>query len=163
MESELQRLYRQLSYEPETGVFTRLVGSGGYAPGTTAGFTSKGGYVAIGFGGRRHPAHRLAWFYCYGVWPSGMIDHINGDPQDNRIVNLREADDSLNQANRKLSPKTTSGLKGVTWNKRCRKWQAAVKVRGKNYHLGLFVDPQEAHQAYLRAATKHFGEFARPV
>ena len=54
----------------------------------------------------------------------------------------------------------TSGYKGVSWYKRDRKWQAGIKVNGKFIYLGLFNDPKEAHEAYIKAAKKHFGEFA---
>lgn len=48
------------------------------------------GYVKIGINGKTYSAHRLAWFYVYGLWPIGVIDHINGWKFDNRFFNLME-------------------------------------------------------------------------
>jgi hypothetical protein len=117
--------------------------------------------VAWGGNGLTYTAHRVAWTIYHGSEPDGLIDHINGDPFDNRIANLRLCDTSLNGANRGPTKLNTSGFKGVTWHKRCRKWQAQIGVKGTHYFLGLFDDPAEAHAAYVAAAIKHFGEFAR--
>jgi len=57
--------------------------------------------VTIGANGSRHLAHRLAWLYMAGAWPSGVIDHMNGDPSDNRWSNLRDVTQAENNANRR--------------------------------------------------------------
>ncbi|KSV78865.1 HNH endonuclease [Sinorhizobium sp. GL2] len=90
-----------------------------------------------------------------------LIDHKDCDTQNDRPSNLRPATHVQNNGNQKLSSNNTSGLKGATWNKRLRKWSAQIRVHGKLKHLGLFDDPAEAHAAYLAAAKRHFGEFAR--
>lgn len=74
--------------------------------------------------------HRLAWFYMYGSFPIG-IDHINGNPLDNRLINLREADQELNNKNLKKPSHNTSGLAGVHFDKSRNKWQVQVKIKGK--------------------------------
>lgn len=90
-----------------------------------------------------------------------IIDHVDNDPLNNRRSNLRLASVSQNTMNQKRSVRNTSGYKGVTWNKRCGKWQASIKRDGKNYHLGLYSDPKEAHEAYKQKAIELHGEFAR--
>lgn len=90
-----------------------------------------------------------------------FVDHADNNPLNNRRVNLRLATVSQNAQNRKKPTNGTSEYKGVTWHKRCAKWQAAIKKDGKNYYLGLYADPYEAHLAYQEAAKEFFGEFAR--
>lgn len=101
--------------------------------------------------------HRIIWLSFNGAWPSGLIDHINGDGTDNRIANLRIATYSQNHANRRYQGKTESGLKGAFRHKKTGKWTGRYDGR----YLGLFGMPQEAHEAYMQAAREKHGEFAR--
>jgi hypothetical protein len=105
-------------------------------------------------------AHRLAWMLYYGREAPGMIDHRNGDRQDNRIENLRIATHSQNGANARRHSRNTSGLKGASWMPKRGKWQASITVRNKQIGLGYFDTKEEAHAAYLIAAREHQGEFA---
>jgi len=89
------------------------------------------------------------------------VDHINGDPFDNRKCNLRICEPIQNWWSRKKRSDNTSGFKGVTWSKRNSKWNARIKKFGKRISLGYFDTPQEAHAAYCKAADEMFGEFAR--
>lgn len=158
----VEELKKCLSYNPDTGVFTWLASRKGVrAAGVTAGHKEVSGYVSITVNGLRCRAHQLAWVYGYGVWPRGYIDHINGDPSDNRLSNLRLATPSQNQANRRRSVSNRAGLKGVSFFKPAKRWYAQITVNRRNIHLGYFDDPQEAHAAYCQAAEKYFGEFAR--
>jgi hypothetical protein len=119
------------------------------------------GYVAIGIGGHRYLAHRLAWLYMTGGWPRRRIDHRNGTPSDNRWTNLREATGSQNISNAKRHKDSSSGLKGATWESWSGKWRSTIRSNGKTYHLGRFRTPEEAHAAYCEAAIRLNGEFAR--
>ena len=86
------RLRELLQYDPETGVFTRLVKtSNGIKVGDVAGTADARGYILIRVDGWLHLAHRLAWLHMTCEWPKGMIDHINGVRDDNRWSNLRRA------------------------------------------------------------------------
>jgi len=102
--------------------------------------------------------HRLAWWLHYGKWPTGEIDHINGNKSDNRIVNLRLATRGQNVDNRK---KHRTGPKGAFRFKRGPKWTAQIRHDGVKYHLGVFDDERIAHEAYCEAARRLKGEFAR--
>jgi hypothetical protein len=95
--------------------------------------------------------------------PAGnlFVDHINGDPLDNRRANLREATNSQNQMNARKRKGSASALKGVTWNKAVGKWQAQIKRDKRQVYLGLFESETAAHDAYCAAAAELHGEFAR--
>ncbi len=155
-------IHKLLRYDPETGVFTWLVDRGRLAKaGTRAGWPTGDGYLRIKIEGRNLLAHRVAWFYVHGEWPAKGIDHINGHGADNRIANLRPADQSQNNANRKQQRNNTSGIKGVFWDKNTKKWCAKIRVGGSLKNLGRFTEKEAAAAAYRVAAERLFGEFAR--
>ena len=93
--------------------------------------------------------------------PPGMdVDHINGNPLDNRRANLRVCTRSENNGNLRRPRHNTSGFKGVCWEKWSGKWKATIKVKGKSRSLGRFLTPEDAHGAYCAAARAVWGEFA---
>lgn len=148
------RLRELLDYDPATGALTRRDG------GAVPGWTDADGYRVLRVEGRRYFAHRLAWLYTHGSWPPDQIDHINGQPQDNRLANLRPATAAQNSQNERQARASnrTSGLLGVTWHKAARAWMAQIKLNGKSSYLGLFDSPEAAHDAYL-AAKRRLHEF----
>jgi hypothetical protein len=158
-ELDAERLRELLSYNTETGVFTwRVSTNNRIRVGQVAGVLHDG-YVRVAVAKHRHLAHVLAWLHHYGRWPADQIDHINGDPSDNRIANLRECSHAQNAQNRKRRIDNASGFKGVHG---CRQgWRATLRRGGRLMHLGYFKTPEAAHDAYLAAAEQHFGEFAR--
>ena len=108
------------------------------------------GYMSIGISGDVFKSHRLAWLYVYGVWPEGLIDHINGQKADNRIDNLRVVDANGNSQNvRRPNKRNKSGFIGVIAYQ--GKWRASITVDKKTRRIGDFNTPEEAHKAYLDA------------
>lgn len=99
-------------------------------------------------------AHRVAWALYYGVWPSGHIDHINHVRDDNRIENLRTVTRRENQRNLKISSTNKSGVNGVSWEPRRKKWVARINTEGKGYFLGYFDTIEDATSARLTANRK---------
>jgi len=93
-------------------------------------------------------AHRLAWYLYYGELPKNQIDHIDGDPSNNRINNLRDVTPRQNMFNIKKA-------KGYSWHKRDKKYAAKIKVNSKNINIGYFITEEEAHNAYLEAKEKY--------
>ncbi len=155
----LADLRDMLDYSPETGEFRWKVAKGRMQPGDTTGSDNGNGYLIIWIDGQRYRAHRLAWLYHYGQWPVADIDHVNGDPTDNRIENLRECTDRENSRNRGPWKRNQSGLKGV--HAQNGKWRAQITADGEKIDLGTFSSREEAHAAYREAARKYHGDFAR--
>jgi hypothetical protein len=154
-----------LAYNPEDGLFRwlkRANQNGSAEAGSVAGSPrdDDAGYIRIKLKGVFYQAHRVAWLYIHEEWPPEEIDHINGDPSDNRIVNLRCATPSQQGANRKRRSDNQSGYKGVYWHKPTSKWLAYIYRGGPRIDLGYFDDPAMAHAAYISAAESLFGEFA---
>ena len=146
------QLREMISYDPVTGVFKWLYNSRNTRIGQEAGYRDR--YVQIGISGRVYTAHRLAWLYMTGEWPTADLDHINGDKHDNRWDNLREADRSENNQNLGMRSDNKSGFKGVWWNQANRNWSAQIQHRGKRHCLGNYPTPEEAYAAYLAAKRK---------
>jgi HNH endonuclease len=155
-----ERLREVLSYDPETGIFTRVKQtSNRIRVGDIAGSLNNTGYLLIRVDGIKYSAHRLAFLFMLGRWPDAEVDHINLIRSDNRWSNLREATHAENKRNSWVSRRNTSGFKGV--NKRGNRWYARIRADGDQIHLGYFATPKEAHAAYCRAAAKYHGKFAR--
>lgn len=157
-----ERLREVLDYDPETGIFTwSLTPRSGITAGGVAGTPNALGYIVIRIDRGRYQAHRLAWLYVTGVWPTAEIDHKNCTSNDNRFANLREAGRSQNIANSRRRSDNTSGFKGVTFHKASGKWHAKIWKDQKEISLRYYNTPEEAHAAYVAAATQLQGEFAR--
>ena len=154
------RLRELLDYDPATGVFTwRTTRRGKALAGAAAGCLRRG-YRVISVEDRDYFAHRLAWLYVYGAWPTLGIDHISGVKDDNRLVNLREASQLQNCANRGVHSNNAARVKGVRRLSSGR-WQVRIMRDYRPFHLGSFDTLEAAKAAYAKAAEFHFGSFAR--
>lgn len=156
-----------LDYDPVTGIF-RWRFREGYPPkwnnkhaGKPAGCSVRD-YIQIRVSTETgcHPAHRLAWLYVHGRWPRDYIDHINGDPSDNRLENLRECSHMQNCFNRKKQSNNASGHIGVFWRADIRKWRATITRNRKVVWRRNFATAQEAAAERRKALAAHHGEFA---
>lgn len=119
------RLLKLLDYNEFTGEFYRKRGAGGIKAGTRADRPKHDGYQRVVIDNDRYSAHRLAWFYYYGYWPS-RVDHIDGNPANNAIVNLREVTQSENCRNRVIRRDNKWGVTGVSKTDGSPYWVAAV-------------------------------------
>jgi len=144
-----------LHYDPLTGVFTRRLTAGNAKTGDVNRYVATNGYSVIGINGKQYKAHRLAFLYMDGVIPENQVDHINGIRHDNRYENLRKTTNQENQRNARIRIDNSSGLTGVRWNKFARKWQAWIRVDGKDIYLGLFADWFDAACARKSAQNLH--------
>jgi hypothetical protein len=148
-----------IHYDSETGIFKWKVFRGNTAKaGSVIGWNHKDGYLRMEFGGRSYLLHRVAWFYVHGKWPESMIDHIDGNPKNNAISNLREADENQNCWNRRNRRDNTTGIKGVSIKH--GKWVARVTVNGDRLYLGAYDTPEDARDAIQKLRSQAHGEFA---
>lgn len=162
-DAEIDELTSYLSYDQNSGVFRWIRKPApkiriGDIAGSILRTRDGGQYIAICFRGKRYKAHRLAWLLSYGKWPIDLIDHENCDGSDNRLINLRIASRSQNGQN---SRRKKPGLKGAYSNPGCKTYFSTITVFKNKISLGRFSTAEEAHSAYVAAAEKYFGEFAR--
>lgn len=105
--------------------------------------------------GARVKAHRAAWAIFYGEWPSSDLDHINGNPTDNRMENLRLVTHRENMLNQKKRSTNTSGATGVYWYKKNQNWIVKIGVKNKLLHVGYFDSYEDAVEARMLAEVEH--------
>ena len=164
-----ERVRELFSYDPLTGIFTRLVKTNNRVEvGESCHYFSKGdGYLRISIDGRQHLGHRLAWLYMTGEWPADEVDHRDADRANNRWANLRDVTAAINSQNKRQArvDNRSCGLLGVTFDKsRSRRpWVAQIGLihddgQFRNIRIGRFETPELAHQAYVaRKRALHVG------
>jgi hypothetical protein len=146
-----ERVRELLDYDTKTGVFTRRISHGAAKHGRRTGCLRKPrNEVVISVDNRSYLAHRLAWLWVHGEWPRNHIDHIDGNPANNAIANLRDVDRSVNLQNRKRATRNNvAGVLGVRI--RNGRFMAEISINGKSKSLGRFETKEEAHAAYIAA------------
>jgi hypothetical protein len=159
--NELRAIRTNLRYDPQTGhLWWKLPGPKRRLA-VPAGKTNKNDYINVVLFRRSYGAHRIACYLMTGIWPKKDVDHENRIKSDNRWKNLRVATRGQNNANLPRLRRNTSGFKGVHWHPGAKKWRARIGINRKQLHIGFFIDPKQAHVAYVAAAKKHFGKFTR--
>jgi hypothetical protein len=162
------RLLELVTYHADTGLFTRnqAVTACGvfYEKDSIAGSRPNqkgraGRYCQIKLDNVMYKAHNLAVLYMTTNWPKNLIDHIDGNGNNNIWTNLREATASQNRFNMPAYVTNTSGCKGVNFHTTSGKWQARAYIEGKRHFLGAFNTKEEAVTARITFAKLHHGEF----
>ena len=172
----IEQLRQVLAYDPETGRLTWLPRDASlFADGkrgrhmmakvwnaTWAGkpaltHTSRSGHLRGAVFHVGLQAHRVAWAIFYGRWPDGEIDHINGNPADNRIANLRDCSRTINGQNLRMKRTNTSGYVGVTRDHALNKWRAQATVNGQHFYIGVYPDLEDAARARDDFHRQHGG------
>lgn len=138
------RLKELFHYDPETGKFVSK-----RSPGRKVGTMHNAGYRHIGVDDNKYLAHRLAWLYVYGYWPK-EIDHIDRNPLNNRIANLREVTRQQNKMNQGPQANSASGERGIDFLERLGKY----RVRVCREHLGVFSTLEEAVSVRNKATER---------
>lgn len=156
--SELRELLR---YDPETGEFVWLQDRGrNPRSGRRAGAVTSENRIIIRVNYRIYFAHRLAWLYMTGEWPERLVDHIDGNPSNNRWRNLRAATPAQNAMNSRRKPNKVSGIVGVHFFKQYGMWRSCISANGQTRFLGYFREIEDARAAYEAARRDLHGEFA---
>jgi len=127
--------------------------------GSLAGCVRKNGYRQLSINKKVYFAHRIIFLMHYGYLPK-EIDHIDGNPLNNSIANLREVTHSQNQWNHKLRSDNKTGIKGVTWSKTKNKWKVQISFNSKNKHIAYSKDLELAELIAIEARNKYHKEFA---
>jgi hypothetical protein len=150
MEITQDKLKEALHYDAQTGIFRwRFSSSAAVKPWDVAGSKNSDGYTNIKVYKTFFKAHRLAWFYMTGEWPTLQIDHIDGNRSNNAWANLREATMKQNMENKKRNRNNTSGHSGVSWHKTSKKWLARLGHNQNRIFLGYFESFEDAVQANI--------------
>lgn len=150
------------NYDEDTGILSWIKKSSPYSRvkiGEPVGCKHRSGYIVLTIKNRQWLAHQIAFLYMEGYIPE-EIDHEDTDKTNNAWNNLRPSDRSGNQQNKNISSNNTSGVKGVTWNKQRKKWQASIKFKGKSYHLGLHESLDRAKQVLDEKRLELHGAFS---
>jgi len=150
-------LRKHMAYVPETGTFMWKVRGPGRTVGKVLGTEIWPGYIAMKVNNLKYYAHRLAWLYVHGEWPSGQLDHVDGNKANNAIANLRIATAAQNSAGRRsmrhVAPSRGVMPHGVGF-------VARIHFGGKRHYLGYFSTAEAAKEAYEAKAKEIHGEFA---
>lgn len=117
------------------------------------------GYNIVGIAGKTYRLHRIIFLYHNGYLPK-IVDHIDGNRSNNKIENLRSANDFQNSRNARLSKRNTSGIKGVCWARHVNKWLVQVRQGGSKKYLGLYDDLELAELVAIEARNLFHKEYA---
>lgn len=143
---EITRELMEDLFTIEDGALRWRVSRGCALAGNRCGWVDGDGYRYIGISGSLFQEHRLLFFYFNGYMPA-LVDHEDRDTSNNLSANLRDANKALNSINRGKQANNTSGVRGVGWSKASGKWRAYIKHNGKDIHLGVYDDFEQAAKA----------------
>ena len=157
-----EELRRRYAYDPHRGLWLILDPGPDQRTDWWPGAKGSSGHYILRVFGKNYLAHRLAWLWMTGSWPTSEIDHADLDKGNNRWGNLREATHQQNQYNAKARSTNRAGSKGVCFDKRRQMWRATISSAAKRArHLGYFPTAEEAAKAYREASERFHGEHGR--
>lgn len=152
----MDQLFNELFYY-DNGKLVWQVNRGRVYAGDEAGAVAPNGRLYVQVDRKKYLVHRVVWFLHHGECPE-FLDHIDGNPLNNCIENLRPATKAQNAMNRRIRSDNSTGFKGIYPSG--KKFKASICLSGKNLYLGTFETKEEASSAYRVAAQQHFKEFA---
>lgn len=120
----------------------------------------KTGYITVYINNAPFPVHRLvAWAFIPNPEHKRCVDHIDGNRENNDVLNLRWATHEQNAFNRKIRVDNKTGNTGVYFNNKCNKWYSCISINGKLTNLGYFDTKEEAIKIRVISANEIYGEF----
>ena len=134
----LELLNKYLTYDKETGNLYQSKKRPKIQVGSIAGGINAYGYRYIQLEGKKYPAHHIVWLIETGNLPKKILDHIDGNPLNNNLSNLREATVKQNNENRKAQRNNKTGYKGVSFNKRLQKYVAQIQHNYQPIYIGIY-------------------------
>jgi hypothetical protein len=145
MNPTADRVRNLFEYNPLTGVLKRKTTAANNArAGCVVGWENSDGYLNVKVDRRIYKVHQIVWLHCHGVWPSGVIDHINRNKKDNRLQNLRDTTVQVNNINKGARKDNKTGVPNVTWRERDKRYYVACKRDGRQNYGGSFKTLVEA-------------------
>ena len=145
-----EELHKNLDYDPDTGLFTRLIANSPTVTiGDIAGTRNQNGYIEIKINSVSYKAHRLAWLWVEGYFPEVDIDHEDQIRHNNRWDNLRLVSQQCNSRNCGNPKNNISGVKGISWYKPTNRWLSGITVNYKREYLGRYKSFDDAVCARL--------------
>lgn len=155
-----ERLKELFEYKQDGTFVRKIATSNRVKVGEIVGWSSVGGkYVGLTVNGIKTLMHRMVFLYHHGYVPK-YIDHIDGNGNNNRIENLREATHSQNISNGKCRTNNKSGVKNVVWCASSKKWGVFLRVKGKQTYFGVYSDLDAAERVAIQTRQKYHGQFA---
>jgi len=155
-QNEVKKLF---TYNRDTGELIRRIsiGTGGFGckQGNSVGSKSTSGYIRVRVNGKYYPRSHLVWLYHKGYLPTKVIDHIDRVRTNDKIDNLREVVYKDNYKNLSKRTNNKSGVTGVAWHKKAKKWRAYIMIDSTHIHLGLFKNKEDAKTARKEADKKY--------
>lgn len=154
MKHPIEELRKYFSYDPSTGILSRIEGR-----------TDRLGPIRAGRPSVRHDnksymVTHLMWALHYGYWPDQLIDHRDGSKYNTKINNLRQATHQQNQFNKVGFGQYPKGVVFKADARRSKPWSARIRINGRKVPIGAYATMEEAAEAYRQAAEKYQGEFA---
>ena len=141
-QSEVKRLF---SYNRHTGILKwKIKPSARVSIGDEAGTINSQGYKQVVFNRKTYKVHVLIWLWSKGYIPEGDIDHKDRVRHHNWLSNLREISRQCNNRNCGIRKDNKSGIKGICWNKKNKKWHVSIAINKIQHFIGLFADFDEA-------------------
>lgn len=162
MSIAIERLRELFDLDADSGSLRWRFSKGTAKAGDVAGSVNSNGRLVVTVDRKAIGAHRVVFALVHGCLPE-LVDHIDGDPLNNRPSNLRVATRQQNGQNARISSRNRSGVKGVTWSAARSKWRADCTSNGRLCHVGLFNTIEEADRAVRLFREQHHKEFARHV
>lgn len=152
--------YLKEIFEYKNGnLFWKLQKSNRVKTGDKCGSINSSGYLNAKLDGKKYLIHRLIFLYHHGFLPK-IVDHIDNNILNNKIENLREANDSQSASNIKMPKTNSSGIKGISFDKKTKKWHVQLSVNNKKMYFGQYFDKNVAKFVSDTMRYKYHKEFA---